>query len=190
MDNSEALEARLRVQQDQLVALEEELAEARSSAQVARREARVLRTRLTAPDEVPRREELAAGFAATGLEFSRMLTGILDDGHIHLVVRPVDSDADVVKLRGQLSVRVLDLSRPDGEQVLGKFSWSAAESAELWNSTGFGTGFVVDLPILELPRDAKVLLHARFEPGDGRQFDASHAIDVPAASTAAAVAHR
>ena len=178
VDGTESLEAELRGREDQIRHLENRLAEAERSGQALSVEAQNLRQRLVEPNSAPRQEQLAAGLAVEKLEFSSLLTGFTDDGKVHAVIRPVDQDGDLVKLPGQLEVRLVNLSFDDAAASdLGSWSWGTEESRELWSSAAIGSGYVVDLPVDRVPADAELVLHARFVPADGRQFKASQAVE-------------
>ena len=179
----ELLEAQLRAREDRIRNLESQLVEQRSSVRTFQEESRILRAELERPDSVPVSEQIAAGFAVQELQFSSMLTGVLDDNRVHAVVRPTDKDGDIVKLPGQLQLQLVDLSAPEDERTLGKWVWSPGEAEELWSSAAIGTGYVVDLPVSELPTGRKLTLLARFRPGDGRKFDALHELTTPEVSS-------
>lgn len=175
----ELLESQLRAQDDHITSLESQLAEQRTTSRTFQEEARLLRAQLDQTDSVPLSEQIAVGYAVQELQFQSMLTGVLDDNRVHVVVRPTDEDGDIVKLPGQLQLQLVDLSAPDDERTIGKWVWSSDEASELWSSAALGTGFVVDLPVSNLPSGRKLTLLARFRPGDGRKFDALHELTVP-----------
>ena len=173
--DDESLEARLRMQEDEIRALQERAALAEREALTARRESGVLRASMEVSDSVPRHEQLAAGFAVKKLEIVALLSGFLADGRVHIVVRPIDEDGDIVKLPGQIELRLLNLSSDNPkDQILGQWSWTEDESRDLWSSAAIGTGYAMDLPATGLPADQPITVRARFVAADGRQFDATH----------------
>lgn len=168
----ETLEARLRLRDDRIADLESRVVQAEREADHARRESVLLRSKLNHPEALPKTEQLAAGFAAEQLEILNLLSGLMKDGHIHLVVRPIDADGDHVKLPGKLEIRVLDLSQ-DPPKQLGRWSWSEAEARELWTSAPFGKGFAIDLPMVRLDPADDIVVQAQLDVIDGRRFNAS-----------------
>lgn len=178
LTGDDALEAQLRAQEDRIRVLETQLSETEHTARVAQKEASTLRAQLREPDAAPRREQLAVGLAVEELEIHNMLTGFSENGELHAVIRPVDADGDLIKLPGKIEVRLVNLAAPNGSQQLGKWEFSDTESRALWSSAAIGAGYVVDLPAGTIPADAELMLHARFAPSDGRQFDASHSLRV------------
>ena len=168
----ETLEARLRLRDDRIADLESRIEKAEREADSARHESVLLRSKLVHPEAVPQTEQLAAGFAADELEIVGLLSGLMKDGHVHLVVRPIDADGDLVKLPGQLEIRILDLSH-DPPRQLGRWAWSAREARELWNSAPFGKGFAIDLPVVPMNTNEDIVVQARFAVADGREFNAS-----------------
>lgn len=173
--DDESLEARLRMQDDQIRELQDRVAQAEREALTARKESGVLRASLEVPNSVPRHEQLAAGFAVKELEIVSLLSGVMDDGRIHVVIRPIDEDGDIVKLPGRIEVRLLNLSSDSvQDQRLGEWSWTEAESRSLWNSAAIGAGYALDLPATPLPPDQVVTIRARFIASDDRRFDATH----------------
>ena len=70
----------------------------------------------------------------------------------------------------------MNLSAANGDQQLGTWNFSDTEARDLWSSAAIGAGYVLDLPVESIPSGATLMLHARFVPADGRQFDASHSM--------------
>ena len=175
---TDSLEAQLRVQDEQIQRLQNQLAESQRATETLTAEARSLRNQLTNPGEVPHREQIATGLAVKNLEINNLLTGLTDDGKLHAVVRPVDAEGDLVKLPGRLHIRLLDMSSAEGSEEIADWTWEPTEARELWTSAAIGAGYVVDLPLEDKPAGDELILHARFIPADGRQFDATHAISV------------
>ncbi len=176
LGGNEPLEAQLRLREDRIRDLQAQLTEAEQVVAVARQEAGTLRSQLDNPDSVPRQEQLAAGFAVENLEIHELLTGITEEGEVHAVVRPIDKDGDLIKLPGSLELRLMNLSAANGDQQLGTWNFSDTEARDLWSSAAIGAGYVLDLPVESIPSGATLMLHARFVPADGRQFDASHSM--------------
>lgn len=176
IDGTDSLEAKLRNQDDRIVQLEGKLSDEKREKEILTAEARVLRSRLKDPAAAPRTEQFAAGLAVDDLEISGLLTGMTEDGTLHVVIRPIDADGDLIKLPGRLEVRLLDMSSAKGEEEFKSWTWGADEARKLWSSAAIGAGYVVDLPIDNTPDADEFIVHARFLPQDGRQFDATHTV--------------
>jgi hypothetical protein len=99
------------------------------------------------------------------------------------VLTPVDEHGDLVKLPGTIELEALDLTRPVGERQLGKWTFDAAQSRELWKSGLFSAGYQLEVPWQKSPAE-ELMLHARLTTADGRHFDATHPVKVELADRA------
>jgi outer membrane murein-binding lipoprotein Lpp len=189
------LESRLRQQEDSIATLESDLSRSQSHLEAARREAADLRTRLASAGDRGPIEQTSALGQATGISLNKFLTGGLDrdsvpgDELLSALVVPSDADGNLVKVPGDILLSVLDLSKPEHEQLVGRWEFKAAESEQLWHSGFLGSGYVLRVPWQRPPQSSNLLLHARLTTTDGRQFDTSQSIHVnppPAGTTATA----
>ncbi len=174
----ELLEARLRVQEDALAEADSKLQTVQRELTVARRESQSLRVQLASRgDAVLLPEQADQMHRVTGIEFSSLLTagvdrdGVPGDEGLTAVVAPHDAEGELVKLPGRLELEVLDLSRPRGEQRIGRWAYSVEESRELWHAGFMSSGFQVDVPWQGTPASQDLVLHARFTTIDERRFD-------------------
>lgn len=181
------LEARLRDQQD-LVARYERMFERQSrELSAARREADLLRAQLADQNVAPLLPEHAdVLLRAEQLAFHSLLTGMRDldpePGHdrLHLLLMPQAHTGEVVRLVGAIEIEALDLSRPEGQQQIARWTFTPEEARACWHAGFLASGFQFELP-WEDRTAAEVLLHARLIAPDGRQLDATHSVRVPSA---------
>lgn len=181
------LEARLRQQEERLVALQTELESARDDADVARRQVSELRSEQAQQQQVAlaRSPEQAEAFHRTsGIRLNTLLTGGLNldgiegDDKLNIVLVPHDDDGELTKVRGRIELSLLDLSLPHADQQIGFWTFSADESTEHWHRGFVGSGYLFKLPWQTTPSASELLLHARLTTSDHRQFDTSATIRV------------
>jgi len=188
------LESRLRRQEDANNQLQAQLAESQNQLQAARREAVALRTQLADDKKNARAEQLSALGTVEGISLNKYLTGGLDrdgvpgDEMFSAVVVPADADGNLVKAPGTVAVTVLDLSKPEAQQCVGRWEYGPKESEALWHSGFLGSGYVVRVPWQKTPDSPTLLVHARLKTIDGRQFDTSQSIRINPPSTTAQAA--
>ncbi|MEX0700752.1 MAG: hypothetical protein WD069_01515 [Planctomycetales bacterium] len=196
--NVDALEGRLRVQEDALADLESQLATAHSETRSARREADALRAQLAdrgAPILLP--EQAQALYRVEKIAIEEMLTGGLDsdglpgDDELNVLLVPRDEHGEPVKLPGDVRFELSDPSRDGAGRQLGTWEFPAERTRGQWLSGLIGTGYQFRLPWQEVPASPKLLLHARLVTADGRQFDATHTVSIrpPATEPAREVVH-
>jgi outer membrane murein-binding lipoprotein Lpp len=189
----DVLESRLRRQEDANNQLQSQLTESQSQLQAARREAGDLRTQIASGQKVARAEQLTALGTVEGISLNKYLTGGVDrdgvpgDEIFSAVVVPADADGNLVKAPGSVVLTVLDLSKPESQQTVGRWEFSPKESENLWHSGFFGSGYTVRVPWQKIPDSPTLLVHARLKTVDGRQFDTSQSIRInPPSGTAQA----
>ncbi len=180
----DVLESRLRQQEDTIASLQARLSASESQLQAARREAIDAKTQLGSRAKTARVEQLSALGQVQGVSLNKFLTGGYDrdgvpgDEILSAVVVPNDADGNLVKVPGTITVTVLDLSKPEAEQRVGRWEFSPKESEALWHSGLFGSGYVVRVPWQTPPQSPSLLVHARLTTVDVRQFDTSQAIRI------------
>jgi len=186
------LESRLRQQEDSITQLQGQLSTSQSQLQAARRESTDLKTQLADGTRTARVEQVSALGQVEGIELNRFLTGGLDrdgvpgDELFSAVIVPTDSQGNLVKAPGSVSVTLFDLSKPEAQQRIGRWEFSPKQSDSLWHSGFLGSGYIVRVPWQDRPQSPNLLVHARLKTIDGRQFDTSQSIHIvpPAAGTA------
>lgn len=132
--------------------------------------------------------EVSAAFGSVvDLRIHKLTTGIVDpeaaEPVLNLVVQPLDSDGELVKVAGELQVRVSSASDAGAPQLLVSKKFSVTDSRRLWNRGLVASGFSIQIP---LPGDQlKAILHSEdrqliaevtLDLGLDRQYDASLAV--------------
>ena len=188
------LESRLRRQEDANNQLQAQLTESQNQLQATRRETVDLRTQLAEGKKIAHAEQVVALGQVEGISLNKYLTGGLDrdgvpgDEMFAAFVVPTDADGNVVKAPGSVTVTVLDLSKPDAQQRVGRWEFGPKDSEPLWHSGFFGSGYVVRVPWQSLPESPQLLVHARLKTIDGREFVTSQSIRINVPSATAQVA--
>lgn len=185
----EAVEAQLRQQQDRADQYARDLSQVRQELNVARQEADMLRRQMadSGREAIPA-EFTESLFRVQKLQINGLMSGGRDrdgqpgDDVLVAVLTPVDEHGDLVKLPGSIELEALDLTRPEGERQIGKWTFDAAQSRDLWKSGLFSAGYQLEVP-WQRPPSPELLLHARLTTADGRQFDATQAVKVKVAQS-------
>ncbi len=183
--SADLLQARLREQQ-QLVAETQSLLQSQSQElKLARKEVEGLRGQLAQsgqPGLLPEQSDLLV--RASAIRINSMLTAGFDRddafGDDTLVVQftPVDDLGEVVRLPGQVDIRVLDASLPDGQNIVADWSFPPEESHDHWVRGLFGSGYQFTLPWPQPPKNSELVIHVTLRPADGREFKATHLIKI------------
>lgn len=118
-----ALEAQV-AQLQQRVANQEETIESQRKQIASLQDLGSNRPVRLAPLEGIRFASLSGGYDPTG---SGNHQGVV------LYVQPYDSDGDSLKAAGELTVRLFDLTRPSGPQLIGQYTWNAEQLRKIWN---------------------------------------------------------
>ncbi len=178
------LEVHLREQQDLLARYERLFQQQERDLAAARRETDLLRAQLADQNVPPLLPEHAdVLLRAEQLAFHTLLTGTRDldpqpgDDRLNVVLMPQAHTGEVVPLVGSLEIEALDLSRPEGQQQLARWTFTAEEARDHWHAGFLASGFQFELP-WENRTAGEVLLHARLNAPDGRQLDATHSLRI------------
>jgi hypothetical protein len=180
----ELLEANLRHRENQLHSHEQELSRLRDQLTISRREADILRRRLAGSGDQLAEEATHKLAAVEGLRFNTFLTagqdedGIPGDERLHVMLYPHDTQGEVVKLAGELELEAIDPSAPEDQRSLGRWTYSAEESRDLWHAGFLSSGYQIDVPWKRPPQGERVVLHARLKVADDRRFEATHTVTV------------
>ena len=183
-DNA-ALESQLRAYETRVATLSRELEDVQEELVVARRETTHLRERTSESGEVVLAAEQAEVlFRAEGLRISKLLTGGLDaddrpgDDVLSVVLEPHDSQGELVKLPGEVTIEVLDPALAGEKKTIGRWSFAASEVRDCWHNGLFVAGFKFRLDWQTVPEHETLVVHARLETADGRSFDATETVTV------------
>lgn len=180
--NVELLEAQLRNRESELRSLHGQLDLKHRELARSHREIRLLQQQLadkpTTPETVARLAQIEK------LAINSQLTGALDrdgrpgDDVLNVVVSPLDSRGDVVKLDGNIEIEALDPALPENERSLGKWSIGLDEAEAAWHDGFIGKGYQLTTPWQRSPQSTEILLLARYKTPDGREFSATKNIPV------------
>lgn len=186
--NMEMLESELRRQEQTQQELAEELKSARAELRVARSDADSLRTQLSQRGQTSLVSEQAEVlYKAEAIRFNTMLTsganrdGQPGDDGINILLQPVDSQGDLVKLAGAIEVDLLDLNRDAKSQRIGRWQFTAEEVREHWHRGFLSAGYLFQLDWQTVPVSNELTLHARLATPDGRTFSTTSQVKIDAA---------
>jgi len=179
------LESQLRVQEDQIHGLEQRLSTAQSDLETARHESQQLRNQLAQRGHMSASpEHFRSEFRAVGIAFNSYLTsgidrdGIPGDEMLSVMVYPHDDQGGLVKLAGDIEIRVLDLNAPSDSQTIGQWQFTPVQTRDAWQSGVLSAGFLFELPWQHPPVSDELTLHVVFKSSDGRSWDATRQIQV------------
>lgn len=180
--NVDLLEARLRTKDSELRALNNRLETTERQLASSRREMSKLQQQLanssTTPEEVSRLAQIE------GIVINPRLTGALNedgkpgDDVLNVLISPVDSAGEVVKLNGRVEVEAIDPSLPEDSRKLGAWTIALEDSADQWHDGFLGQGFQLTTPWQRAPQSEEIVLMARYTTPDGRQFSTTQGIAV------------
>ena len=184
-DNIELLEARLRENEVTVQNYERELGTMNSKLAVAQREANILREQLKRQGKpIPAVEATTALAAVETLKFHTLLTAGQDkdsqpgDEKFHAIVSPYDANGEIVKVIGEVELEAVDLSLPEDQRTVGKWSFTPDEAMNLWHAGYLSTGYRFELPWATLPSGNEVVLRMTMQTPDGRELVASHTVKI------------
>lgn len=174
--NVELLESQLRQQEDTIYAAQAERERAESELRIAQREVQALRVQLADQGKKTLLPEQAKTlYRVAGVRVNEWFSGGLDrddrpgDEQLNILLTPHDEQGETVKLPGQVTLEVIDLSAPESSRELGVWKFSDEQVADSWQS-GLTSGFQLRVPLEHPPVSENIVLHARFATVDGRQF--------------------
>ncbi len=174
----DALESQLRTQEETIAQLQRELSSANAEARAAVAETDSLRNQLAQQNQPPSTlpEQAQALFRVERVEFHKYMTGGLDtdgqpgDDAVAVLLVPQDQDGELLKVPGGVHIDLFDMTQPADQQRIGSYDFSPQEVREAWYSGFFGSGFMLELPLIIPPQSPKVTLHAELLTSDGREF--------------------
>lgn len=186
--DTSGLEQELRVHEDRILSLEQQLRDAQDDLAVARREADHLRSQAAAAGEmVLTAEQGDVLFRAEGLRINTLLTGGLDeddrpgDEVLSVVLEPFDAEGSTLKLPGDVTIELLDPAAEGDARNVGTWTYTADETRDAWHAGLLVVGFKFRLPWQTPPTHETLVLHARLTTPDGRTFDATETVKIQVA---------
>lgn len=183
------LQARLRVQAQELANLQTEQEEVESNLAVATRELAAVRQELLALQSGARPPELTAAVAqVTQVRISSWQSGGLNrndtPGDDTLIVHftPLDPRGEPVRLAGAVTITVTDPANPSADQPLLRETLLPADYQDRWTRGIAGAGYQLQLPWSEAISASEVVVNLKFEPGDGRRFATNSVVQLRSGS--------
>ena len=184
------LEANLRQSESSVRDLEQQLATAHDQLRDQEQEIQLLREPSAdspfrnASTSKALESELAWG-AVSQLRIHSLASGILreEDGQLFVsaIVQPLDGDAEVLKVSGELQIQV---QLPGKPELLADKSLSSLESRTAWSNGLVARGFQVRLPIAadvakQLDSADEILVTATLSLAKDRQFQGTALLRMP-----------
>jgi hypothetical protein len=178
---NERLEAHLRDQQAVISRLNTSLAQTEIELNMARRESSILRDEFIR--QRPGSEIAQTAYAVSRInriEVVPLMSGGLDrdavdgDELISVLVAPKDASGETHRLNGELSLRLVNFSRPAESQEVGAWNFTGNETAALWHSGVLGRGFRIVVSLPDNVLSSSIAAHVRFTTTTGDQFDVTH----------------
>jgi hypothetical protein len=183
--NIDILESELRHEERLREELADQLGRSREELKVARSDADSLRTQLAERRQVALSPDQAEVFyRAEAIKFNMLLTsgqerdGLPGDDALSVLVTPVDSHGDLVKLAGEVELDLFDMTLPSDRQRLGHWTFPMDEVREHWHKGFLSAGYLFQVDWKAVPVSPELTLHARMTVADGRQFDATTQVKV------------
>ncbi|MCH2200540.1 MAG: hypothetical protein MK102_01110 [Fuerstiella sp.] len=135
----------------------------------------------------PRTLETAVAWGAVReLRIHSLTSGLVgsdNEQRVSITVQPLDRDGDVVKIAGELSVR---LQLPGETSILAEAELTSLESRSAWNRGLLARGFRVEIPLkntspsfASLKPGSEIIVSATLNVDDDRRFSATHLLRVP-----------
>jgi hypothetical protein len=192
----DVLESQLRQEELTREEIVAQLNQAQNELKLARRESTALRKQLTEHRLTALPPEQADVFyRAEAIKFNMLMTSGQDrdgqpgDEGLSVLLTPVDTHGDLVKLAGEVELDLFDMTRPAGEQRLGEWKFTLDEVRESWHKGFLSAGYLFKVDWQTPPASSELTLHARMTVADGRQFDATTQVKVsPAGGRPPAIA--
>lgn len=127
-------------------------------------------------------EMLANWGGVSAVEIHRLTSGLSAVGvppAMHVVLQPVDSDREVIKVAGEITVTASLVDAEGVPQTVGSLELSITDSRKAWNSGLVSSGFSIDLPLKQEVWDAvknngrQVVVTASLDLGPSRTYSAT-----------------
>lgn len=181
----DSLEARLRDRQASISQLSASLEQAETDRDIARREASILREELASLEPDSQVVHAADALARIDrIEVVPLLSGGLDrddipgDELISLLIAPKDSNGEIHRVQGSLTVQIRDISLPDEQQIVSRIEFDAAESDALWHNGLVGRGIRIVVPAPKVMSNDELTAQIRFTDTTGQQFDTVYSLRI------------
>lgn len=195
--STDLLYARLRQNEEDLGDLQAQLQSSQSRLKQARREIDSLRTQMAESGRSNLTPEQASALVqVTGIDVQPWLTGGVDkddspgDDGLVVYFTPKDDQGEAVKMPGEVRITLSDPAAPQGEQMVGEWTFSPEECREGWTRGWLGGGYQFTLPWQESPASSQLVVHVNYATPDGRSFVDTELVKVHPSPEALAKRHR
>jgi outer membrane murein-binding lipoprotein Lpp len=183
--NVDILESELREEEHAREQLAEQFRQVQEELKIARTDAAALRTQLAERRQTALSPEQADLFyRVEAIKFGMLLTSGQDrdgqpgDDALSVLLTPVDTHGDLVKLAGEIELELFDMTRSSEQQRLGQWKFSPEQVREHWHKGFMSAGYLFQVDWQTPPTAPDLTLHARLTVPDGRQFDATTQVKV------------
>ena len=106
-------------------------------------------------------EVQAAWASVASIQIHPLLSGLLiDDSEptVNLIVQPLDSDGEVVKVAGELTITIASVDSSGESQRLTRQQFTISDSRSLWSRSLVASGFHLKITLPEAPETLTELL--------------------------------
>jgi len=120
------------------------------------------------------------------------LTGGYDDDHdgvdegVVVYLRLIDQDGDTIKAAGGVQIRLIDLAKPEGSQLVGHVELSPAALHPMWFGRLMTSHYTIRVPWsgdAERAEHESITVHVRFtDLLSGQSFEAQEVVEVSGAT--------
>jgi hypothetical protein len=185
--NCDAVEAELRIRDQQNLALRAKLREVELNNMLVQREMYEQRTVLP-PGPGPNSWKLPPEVTGSSSTVQRITLGRLTGGNssisgagddsLQVVVEPRDAADRVLKAPGALQVAALEITSEGVKRPVGSWDLSADQLAAKWRGGLFGSAYDLTLPWQQQPAGPQVRVVVRFTTPEGRTFEAERDVTI------------
>jgi hypothetical protein len=185
--NCDAVEAELRIRDQQNLALRAKLRQTELNNMLLQREMYEQRTVLP-PGAGPQSWKLPPEVVGSSSVVQRISLGRLTGGHssisgagddsLEVVVEPRDAGDRVLKAPGTLQVAALEITPEGVKRPIGTWDLSADQLAAKWRGGLFGSAYNLILPWQQQPASSQVRVVVRFTTPEGKTFEAERDVTI------------
>lgn len=133
--------------------------------------------------QLPAAEVLASWAGVTSLSIHQLTSGLSPDDvdpFLHVVLQPLDQDSELVKVAGEIHVKIAMIAASGDPQQIADYSMSITDSRKAWTRGLVSSGIHVKVPLgIDVWQSVKtqkreLLITAILNLGSERQYTATH----------------
>lgn len=168
----EHLETALRMREEDLLLLREDLLRLEFQNQALKQQIAALQASSAAsPSQASapkvRLERLTLGQTTGGYD----IDGRPGDDALQVVIQPRDQDNNIVPIAGAATITALEIGKEGTKTSIGTWAVSQQQMAETWKNGLFTQGYALLLPWQKKPTKERLRVVVRFRSPDGREFE-------------------